>query len=37
MSNSEHTRQEHSEELDPDIKIVDLEPFKSTDTLEDQT
>lgn len=34
MSNSEHTRQEHSEELDPDIKIVDLEPFKSTDTLD---
>ena len=34
MSNSEHTRQEHSEELDPDIEIVDLEPFEPTDTLD---
>lgn len=34
MSNSEHIRQEHSEELGPDIKIVDLEPFEPTDTLD---
>jgi WD40-like Beta Propeller Repeat len=34
MSNSEHTRQEHSEELDPDIEIVDLEPSEPTDTLD---
>jgi len=34
MSNFEHSRQEHPEEQDPGIEIVDLEPSESTDTLD---
>jgi hypothetical protein len=34
MSNFEHSRQEDSEEQDPDIEIVDLEPSEPTDTLD---
>ena len=34
MSNFEHSRQEHTEEPDPGIEIVDLEPSEPTDTLD---
>src|SRR2546429_2895527 len=34
MSNFEHSRQEHPEEQDPGIEIVDLEPSESISTLD---
>src|SRR5437660_3225820 len=34
MSNFEHSRQEHFEEQDPSIEIVDLEPSESMSTLD---
>src|SRR5947209_5999760 len=34
MSNFEHSRQEHTEEQDPGIEIVDLEPSEPTDSLD---
>src|SRR5437868_11887959 len=34
MSNFEHSRQEHPEEQDPGIEIVDLEPSESMSTLD---
>jgi len=34
MSNFEHSRQEHPEEQDPGIEIVDLEPSEPTDRLD---
>src|SRR5207244_13212118 len=34
MSNFEHSRQEHPEEQDPGIKIVELEPSESMSTLD---
>jgi WD40 repeat protein len=34
MSNFEHSHQEHPEEQDPGIEIVDLEPSEPTDTLD---